>query len=761
MYKTFRLSLPILSLLLLLLLLAQNETPIYAFGGDYALDFNGVDELVRLPHPGVVFGSTSLFTETKAISVWVRPLGTGPVNGTDIGNADPIVVDNPRWFGISRTATQIGVWNRDANGVDAIIFDIQPEEWAHIVLVHDGGFLFAYKNGVLIGTQSSGPTALPPGYLTNSNVYLSIGGSGSGSAPKFEGQIDEVGIWDIALSQADIQALMNRTMSNSNPLWNNLRAYYQMSDGSGSTLSDDSQFNNNGTICKIVSTQNCSNLADVHPNPRWFTSGAFAGPRNALAFDGVDDQVNLGTNSNTILGSSWASTKSAEVWVKPTGTPPPITSPNGAALGDQIIGNGNWGIAHAEIDAEDRLWVYNNDAGEDRIGIPYTSGEWVHIALVHYGGSIIAYKNGVQVDSIASGSTNADTTLLIGDLFDGEIDEVRLWRDARTQTEIQDNMFATVAHNAADLAAYYRMDQENDSTVTTVYDAAETPATAHNGAMVNMAPASAWVASTAFNTWIGGDSGDWASGGNWSRYAVPTSSHNVGLINYLASNAPVITTAATANNLTISSDATVTIDTITGGNLTTSGTLLNNGRIQQSQTVNATPVNFAGTGGYGGVTIDPVSANMGVTTVTIKGNQQCTTNNNEAVLRCFDIEPTTAPSSPGASITFYFADSEIPSSMNCADIDAFHYDITTSTWESSALNLVSRDCSGPLNSVTVSGVTNFSPFVLAESVPTAVSMQAISAHQNGWQASLLASGLLLLVTGGLLILRRKKGMQTQ
>ena len=75
-------------------------------------------------------------------------------------------------------------------------------------------------------------------------------------------------------------------------------------------------------------------------------------------------------------------------------------------------------------------------------------GEWTQIALVHGGGMLKAYKNGLLVGAIASGATSIDdgqAVLQLGGVisnassnwtFDGEIDELQLWNTARTDTEI-------------------------------------------------------------------------------------------------------------------------------------------------------------------------------------------------------------------------------------------------------------------------------------------------------------------------------------
>ena len=101
----------------------------------------------------------------------------------------------------------------------------------------------------------------------------------------------------------------------------------------------------------------------------------------------------------------------------------------------------------------------------------YAVDEWVHIAFVHVGGTLSAYRNGVLVASVPSGPTQQPVTgalpvLHLGGIinsttrnwsFGGEIDEVQIWNTARTEAQIQQDMTEPVAVIDDRLAAYYRM----------------------------------------------------------------------------------------------------------------------------------------------------------------------------------------------------------------------------------------------------------------------------------------------------------------
>ena len=133
---------------------------------------------------------------------------------------------------------------------------------------------------------------------------------------------------------------------------------------------------------------------------------AFADAGYALAFDGSNDVVKLAETARIMVVDTWTTTKTVEVWVKPEGTAVTCT---GASACDTIVADKPewWGISRGVVNGQDRIWVFNWDGNEDRIGIPYTTGEWVHVALVHNGGVLRAYKNGVEVGNKTSGATRA------------------------------------------------------------------------------------------------------------------------------------------------------------------------------------------------------------------------------------------------------------------------------------------------------------------------------------------------------------------
>lgn len=491
----FSLIFPFLALFILISSFQTSQ----AAGEGNALEFDGVSDYVHFTEPLVnIIGPT--WHLTKTVSVWVKPTAAAPqVSQSFLGEL--IVGDFPRWFGIywANTDGQDKIWVFNSSTVNptftAIGIPHTVGEWAYITLWHEAGLLRAYKNGVLIGSGATQPTALNhPGL---NNIKLRIGGhiQGSNWETLFTGEIDEVRLWDTALTPAQIRENMYRPLAGNEA---NLAAYYNMSSSSGITLTDQT---GNGWDGLLVDGVPGSIRPPDGDTAVWITSTAFVGPRNTLFFDGNNDYVALGSDAQTLVGNGWASSKTVDVWLATISSSP--TTAN-AAAGKAIVGGTNWGISQATIANQDFIWVWNNDGTEDRIAIPYTPALWMHVALVHDGGMLTAYKNGELVGSIATGSTAADGAVTIagipgGPYFGGALDELRFWDYGRNQIEIQapESISQTLAYNQSGLSAYYRFDQYNDSDQTTLYD---TTLNNHHGTLVNMDGSSAWIASGAFDS---------------------------------------------------------------------------------------------------------------------------------------------------------------------------------------------------------------------------------------------------------------------
>lgn len=241
-------------------------TPARADDPGYALAFDGVRQYVRLGNTSTVMGNPS-WTGTKSVTLWVKVTGNTPPATTPNAGEMILSTDQPRLFGINRAIyagqDRLWAWNVDSGGPDYVGVDFTSGVWMHLAIVHQGGILSLYKNGIFAGSVASGTTYIPN--ATNVGV-LFLGGSGrTDTSTYFDGQVDEVAFWDTALDLPSISGLMDSVITDVHPLWSHLKAYYRMSDGTGTSLNDDSAYANTGTLL--------GGMSDVN----WVLSGAFGG----------------------------------------------------------------------------------------------------------------------------------------------------------------------------------------------------------------------------------------------------------------------------------------------------------------------------------------------------------------------------------------------------------------------------------------------------------------------------------------------------
>jgi len=67
--------------------------------------------------------------------------------------------------------------------------------------------------------------------------------------------------------------------------------------------------------------------------------------------------------------------------------------------------SGNLSLSRGDIGGNDRIWAYNWDGNEDRVGVAYSVDTWQHFAWVHGSGNLTLYKDGASAGSVASGNT--------------------------------------------------------------------------------------------------------------------------------------------------------------------------------------------------------------------------------------------------------------------------------------------------------------------------------------------------------------------
>jgi len=106
------------------------------------------------------------------------------------------------WFGVYNCRFGLLLGNGRGWGLDARCNgDVSPDQWQHLAATWDGSIWRCYQNGVLVGNGRYSAT------IPNSRSPVQIGQNSEARNTHFEGIIDEIMIFDRALSEKEIQQI--------------------------------------------------------------------------------------------------------------------------------------------------------------------------------------------------------------------------------------------------------------------------------------------------------------------------------------------------------------------------------------------------------------------------------------------------------------------------------------------------------------------------------------------------------------------------
>jgi len=415
-----------------------------AVAQNFALTLNGSNQFVSI---GAPIASASSYTK----EAWVYATLASGNNNIISSNSSPFWING-------------GILLAGQAGNFSAVSDVSGftlNQWVHVAVTYDAPSttMKLYRNGTLVATNTSVPA------YTNENVFI---GSHQGSGSFFQGNIDEVRIWNTARTQAQLKATMYKGPSVTDV---NLIAYYKCNDGSGATLTD-AKASFNGSI----------------QNAAGFIASPVQESASAIGFDGADDVVSIPNNGS--LNISAAIT--LEAWVYPT-----KNSGIQNVISKSSMSSNNGYIFPRTNDGWTTFCVYLNIGGWKVVTSSFPSlNSWHHLAATYDGATIRIYLDGVEVNSMAQTgaiSTNSNALALgnqpgFSEFFGGYADEFRIWNVARTQSEIQSNMNKQLDPTTqTGLVSYYKVNQgviggTNTGLVTLVDQASS-----NNGTLANFA----------------------------------------------------------------------------------------------------------------------------------------------------------------------------------------------------------------------------------------------------------------------------------
>ena len=133
------------------------------------------------------------FANSFTISAWIYPTSF-PTYGTIIDRGSVTGSDEGYLFFIRNDFETISLW--DGTPIDADASAISLNTWQHVVVVYSNANVYFYVDGV---PKGGGAWSYAPS--GSADFYI---GALDGSSELFDGNIDEVMIWDRALTPSEI-----------------------------------------------------------------------------------------------------------------------------------------------------------------------------------------------------------------------------------------------------------------------------------------------------------------------------------------------------------------------------------------------------------------------------------------------------------------------------------------------------------------------------------------------------------------------------
>lgn len=526
-----------------------------------ALAFDGGDDYVALPNSAPVPTGNGTYT----LEAWIKPnlmgvmgiIGWGNWGSTNQVNALRLSPDGivNYWWGPDLIVT-----TPDLSG-----------HWHHVAATFDGTTRTIYLDGVAVGSDTPGGHAVP----IPSNLRIGCTNGPGGGYEYFNGSIDEVRVWNVARTAAQIKAaytsqpavpqaglvvaydfdagtaagnnttqttlfdrtsnfqdgtLTNFDLTGGATTSNYVESYARVVPPTtvsgvtatgfttswtaptvGTVSSYVFEYSLSATFASGVTTlplaANVSSQAasGLLPNRNYYYrlradktsvtgTGAYASgivrtasgqtpPGNALAFDGVDDQVN-GTNALLPQGNA---PRTIETWVYYNGN-----------TNNNVLMNYGMGAANqrAALMIVGNKLYYAGEFSDLQGNAVVSANSWHHVAATYTGTTLSLYLDGV-LDRSATMPAFATTGYSwragsrinsTSEVLNGRLDELRIYNVALTQAQVRADMVGTASAVPASLVAYYDFDQGtaggSNAAITTLTDQTASP---HDGTLTNFA----------------------------------------------------------------------------------------------------------------------------------------------------------------------------------------------------------------------------------------------------------------------------------
>ena len=441
------------------------------------MDFDGLDDHLIIPD-AALFNPSGI--ASIAMEAWIKPDLTREFN-TIISKGHGGASQTSYIFG-TYNYTNVGLYlSSSSSGGTWFLADspLTPDVWTHVAVRynHANSTVTFYYDGQSV--KSENVTFTPFSGDTNP-VFIGKQGN-SCNCNYYKGEMDEVRIFSASNSWSGI--LYDQEFKGTEP---GLLAYYNFNEGvpggdnsTQTTVKDNSPnghhaslsgFAQNGPISNWVNNDLTISVINTETLDLCLTCPNTQAV--GLDFDGTDSYLEVDYDPE--FDPSLSSSFTFEAWVNPDpgtdgqGYRTILSKGNGSGgqtsyifnISDfQLLGN-KLGLYIG--DGSQATWIYGNT------GVSFNT--WSHVAVVydHVTNTFTFYLNGVA-DGVVPNPLGfyADTSpLYIGqqgqvcqcNRFDGTMDEVRIWKKAKTAAEIFNEMNQRSYGGESDLILYFNFD---------------------------------------------------------------------------------------------------------------------------------------------------------------------------------------------------------------------------------------------------------------------------------------------------------------
>jgi hypothetical protein len=433
-----------------------------------ALSFDGAHDGVKVP-------SNPALSITGQISLeaWVRPTATDGIRDI-VAHGYTLSPAAEVYLRINNGQYQVGSWDGADHYAGAAVPASDVGTWVHVAGVFDGNSWRLYRNGILLASKAD-----PKGAVAVAQDW-GIGVAGDGAERFFAGDIDEVRIWSVARNPQEISQSRAQRLGGTEA---GLVGYFyatsgQFHDHSASRIIPVAV----GAPEPATSSADLADLAGLDA-PADLTIEAWVNPTQATTTARIVQHQS--SASNYMLGLHLAPTalhfNGSSDMAFIAGSPAldiagPITieawvnTEKTDGLRD-IVAHGYLLDPPSEVVLRvqaGQYYVGSFDGADHGVAASMGASDvksWVHLAGVYDGSAWRLYRNGVLAASAADavGAVHVPGDWAIGGaadtndrFFAGAIDEVRVWRVARSADQIGADMNRRLDGTQAGLAGLWR-----------------------------------------------------------------------------------------------------------------------------------------------------------------------------------------------------------------------------------------------------------------------------------------------------------------